>query len=122
MICVITKFFKEMRYKKDVNSALISSMNSLLLPIFLTTITTVAAFLTMIFSPLEPMIGYGISISVGITWAWLLSSLMLPAVISLKKWDLESKAFSEASTFEKIIDRLGRVVLAQPKFIFSLAL
>ena len=43
-------------------------------------------------------------------------------MISLKKWDLESKAFSEASAFEKIIDRLGRVVLTHPKYIFSLGL
>ena len=119
---VVTKFFREMRLKEDVRTAVETTMNSLLVPIFLTSITTIAAFLTMTLSPLEPMIGYGIAISAGITWAWLLSSLMLPAVISLKKWDLESKAFSEASAFEKIIDRLGRVVLTHPKYVFSLGL
>jgi hypothetical protein len=119
---VVTKFFREMRLKEDVRTAVETTMNSLLVPIFLTSITTIAAFLTMTLSPLEPMIGYGIAISAGITWAWLLSSFMLPAVISLKKWDLESKAFSEASAFEKIIDRLGRVVLTHPKYIFSLGL
>ena len=115
---VVTKFFREMRLKEDVRTAVETTMNSLLVPIFLTSITTIAAFLTMTLSPLEPMIGYGIAISAGITWAWLLSSFMLPAVISLKKWDLESKAFSEASAFEKIIDRMGRVVLTHPKYIF----
>ena len=119
---VITKFFREMRLKGDVRNAVATTMDSLLIPIFLTSITTVAAFLTMILSPLEPMIGYGIAISAGITWAWLISSLMLPAVISLKKWDLESKAISMASTFEKLIDRLGRVVLTHPKYIFLLGL
>tara|TARA_Y100000590_G_scaffold470081_1_gene661835 strand:+ start:1831 stop:4134 length:2304 start_codon:yes stop_codon:yes gene_type:complete len=119
---VVTKFFREMRLKEDVRTAVETTMNSLLVPIFLTSITTIAAFLTMTLSPLEPMIGYGIAISAGITWAWLLSSFMLPAVISLKKWDLESKAFSEPSAFEKIIDRLGRVVLTHPKYIFSLGL
>ncbi|MEC9307360.1 MAG: MMPL family transporter [Candidatus Neomarinimicrobiota bacterium] len=119
---VITKFFREMRLKGDVRNAVATTMDSLLVPIFLTSITTVAAFLTMILSPLEPMIGYGIAISAGITWAWLISSLMLPAVISLKKWDLESKAISMASTFEKLIDRLGRVVLTHPKYIFLLGL
>ncbi|MED5219532.1 MAG: MMPL family transporter [Candidatus Neomarinimicrobiota bacterium] len=119
---VITKFFREMRLKGDVRNAVATTMDSLLVPIFLTSITTVAAFLTMILSPLEPMIGYGIAISAGITWAWLISSLMLPAVISLKKWDLESKAISMASTFEKLIDRLGRVVFTHPKYIFLLGL
>ncbi|MCH7613959.1 MAG: MMPL family transporter [Candidatus Marinimicrobia bacterium] len=116
---VVTKFFKDMRRKKDIRLALASTMDSLLVPIFLTSITTIAAFLTMISSPLEPIIGYGITMSAGITWAWFLSSLMLPAVMSLKKWDAESNAIAKPSAFEKVIDKLGKVVLTHPKYVFS---
>ena len=116
---VLTKFFKELRQKQDVRLAIASSMDSLLVPIFLTSITTIAAFLTMISSPLEPMIGYGITIGAGITWAWFLSSLMLPAVISLKKWDLSSNAITKQSMFEILIDKLGKVVLLHPKYVLS---
>ena len=116
---VMTKFFKEMRLKGDVPQALATTMDSLLVPIFLTSITTVAAFLTMISSPLEPMIGYGITVSAGIIWAWFLSSVLLPAVISIKKWNLESKAIKEMSLFEKMVDHLGKVVLIHPKYVFS---
>jgi len=116
---VMTKFFKELRHKKDVRLALASSMDSLLIPIFLTSITTIAAFLTMTSAPLEPIKGYGITITAGITWAWFLSSLLLPAVISLKKWDVNSKAITHQSVFEKAIDKLGKVVLSHPKYVFS---
>jgi len=119
---VVTKFFREMRVTKDVNTAVATTMDSLLIPIFLTSITTIAAFLTMITSPLEPLVGYGICISVGIGWAWFLSSLMLPAVISLKKWDHESRAIAQASVFEVLIGRLGEVVLKYPKYVFSTGL
>ena len=119
---VVTKFFREMRVTKDVNTAVATTMDSLLTPIFLTSITTIAAFLTMISSPLEPLVGYGICISVGIGWAWFLSSLMLPAVISLKKWDHESRAIAQASVFEVLIGRLGEVVLKYPKYVFSTGL
>ena len=119
---VVTKFFREMRVTKDVNTAVATTMDSLLIPIFLTSITTIAAFLTMISSPLEPLVGYGICISVGIGWAWFLSSLMLPAVISLKKWDHESRAITQASVFETLIGRLGEVVLKYPKYVFSTGL
>ena len=119
---VVTKFFREMRVTKDVNTAVATTMDSLLIPIFLTSITTIAAFLTMISSPLEPLVGYGICISVGIGWAWFLSSLMLPAVISLKKWDHESRAIAQASVFEVLIGRLGEVVLKYPKYVFSTGL
>ena len=116
---VVTKFFREFRAKKEVHSALISTMDSLLIPIFLTSITTVAAFLSMVASPLEPLIGYGIVISAGIMWAWFLSSTLLPSVISLKKWDPESKAITNPSIFENAIDKLGKVVLTHPKYVFS---
>ena len=119
---VVTKFFREMRVTKDVNTAVATTMDSLLIPIFLTSITTIAAFLTMISSPLEPLVGYGICISVGIGWAWFLSSLMLPAVISLKKWDHESRAIAQDSVFETLVGRLGEVVLKYPKYVFSTGL
>lgn len=119
---VMTKFFRELRHRKDQKHALAATMDSLLIPIFLTSITTVAAFLSMTSSPLEPLIGYGIVISLGILWAWILSSTLLPAVISLKKWNLESRAITTLSVFEKTIDRLGKVVLTHPKYVFSTGL
>ena len=116
---VVTKFFREFRKLRDVNTAIESSMDALLLPIFLTSITTIAAFLTMVSSPLEPLIGYGVSISVGIAWAWLMSSLMLPAVISTKKWDSNSKAITQASVFEKLVGKIANIVTRYPKYVFS---
>ena len=116
---VVTKFFKDLRSKSNVRVAVASTMDSLLIPIFLTSITTVAAFLTMISSPLEPIIGYGVTIGAGIIWAWFLSSLMLPSVINLIKWDINSTAISKPSLFERLIDKLGRLVLTHPKYVFS---
>ena len=92
-------------------------MDALLVPIFLTSITTIAAFLTMSSSPLEPLVGYGICISVGIGWAWLLSSLFLPALISLKNWDLNSRAIISPSIFERVIGRLRSIVIGFPKLV-----
>ena len=116
---VISKFFRELRTKHEVRLALSTTMDSLLVPILLTSITTIAAFATMTLSPIEPLFGYGIIIGIGIAWAWFLSSLMLPAVISLKKWNLESKAITELSIFEKVINKLGKIVLTHPKYVFS---
>ena len=117
---VVSKFFKELRIKKDTKSAVASTMDSLLIPIFLTSITTIAAFATLTLSPLEPLFGYGIIIGIGIAWAWLLSSFLLPSVITLKSWNLKSNAISKPSFFEKIINKLGKVVFTHPKYIFSI--
>jgi len=119
---IIIKFFKELRHKQHIHQAIASTMDSLLIPVFLTSFTTVVAFLTMISSPLEPLIGYGVTIGAGVIWAWFLSSTLLPAVISIKKWKLDSRAISHPSIFEKAIDKLGKKVLTHPKYVFSTGL
>ena len=116
---VISKFFKELRVKEDTRLAIASTMDSLLIPIFLTSITTIAAFATLTLSPLEPLFGYGVVIGIGISWAWFLSSLLLPSVISIKRWNQESNAITKPSIFEKLINKLGKVVLTHPKYVFS---
>ena len=119
---VITKFFRELRRSRDVKLSIELSMDSLLLPLFLTSITTIAAFLTMITSPLEPLIGYGICISVGIGSAWIFSSMMLPAIINIVDWDLNSNFIAKPSLLERLIIGVGRIVYDYPKHIFILGL
>ena len=114
---VITKFFRKMRTNKDARLAVEASLNSLILPIFLTAITTIAAFLCMVFAPLEPLIGYGFSISMGIVWAWVLTTLFLPSVLVLKKWNPESSAVSHPSHFERFIVAFGDKVISHPKTV-----
>ena len=117
---VITKFFRELRYLGEVDLAIESAMRSLLFPISLTSITTILAFLTMITAPLEPLIGYGLCMAVGILWAWLLSSFMLPAIIVLLRWDQNSKAISQPGYLEKFLNNIAVVVFKYPKQIFSI--
>ena len=73
-------------------------------------------------SPIQPLIGYGITISIGIIWAWFLSSLLLPAVISLKRWNPELSAFTKPSFFEKLVDKLGSAVINHPKRVLGTGL
>jgi len=114
---VITKFFRKMRTNKNPRAAVEASLSSLILPIFLTALTTVAAFLCMVFAPLEPLIGYGFSISAGILWAWILSTVFLPSILVLKKWKPDSAAVSHASHFERFVIAFGEQVIQRPKTV-----
>ena len=116
---VITKFFRQFRRYKDVKTAIEQTMESLLIPIFLTSITTIAAFLTMISSPLEPLIGYGICMSVGIAWAWILSSLTLPAMINMVPWDSRSYSIAKPSILENLASFFSTIVTRFPFQTFS---
>ena len=119
---VITKFFRKMRSDKNPGVAVQASLNSLLLPIFLAALTTIAAFLCMVFAPLESLLGYGISISAGIVWAWLLSITFLPSLLVLKKWNPESSAVSKPSHFERFVVLIGEVVIGRPKTVLITAI
>ena len=117
---VITKFFRQFRRLKDVKTAIEHTMESLLIPIFLTSITTIAAFLTMISSPLEPLIGYGICMSVGIAWAWIFSSLTLPAMINIVSWNPKSFSITKHSMLEKLASFFSKIVMRFPVQTFSI--
>ena len=115
----ITRFFREVRKKGNVNEAVTTSLNALFLPIFLTSLTTAMAFMTLISSPIKHMMGYGIAIAFGILWAWILSVTILPSIIVLKKWNLNSVALSRSSYLERWIERLGQKILMVPKRVLT---
>ncbi len=112
---IVSKFFKELRKTKDRDKAIFITMDCLIQPIFLTSITTSAAFMTMISSPLEYMVGYSFGLAFGVMWALFLSCTMLPSLISLKKWSLNSKAISKESILEKLTNYIADVVIDKPK-------
>jgi len=116
---VVTKFFREFRQSGDIQSATTNTMSSLMVPIFLTSITTIAAFLTMTTSPLEPLVGYGFCISIGIAWAWLLSSITLPAIINITDWNPNSDFIAQPSVLERLVLVMSEVVVNYPRYVFS---
>jgi len=112
---IMSKFFKEFRRTKDQSKAVYITLDSLMQPIFLTSITTSAAFITMISSPLEYMIGYSFGIAFGVMWALFLSCTMLTSLISLKTWSLDSRAISNESAVEKLTNYISNFVNSNAK-------
>ena len=113
----LTKFFKKLRLSGDKKIAIEQSIDSLMLPIFLTSLTTAVAFLSLIFAPIEYMTGYGVSIAIGICWAWILSVTLLPSLIMLKEWPLNSKAVIKPSFLEKLVKKIGFKIVKIPRTI-----
>ncbi|MDC0911046.1 MMPL family transporter [Candidatus Marinimicrobia bacterium] len=114
---VVTKFFKEMRGSGNTKKSIAKSIDTLLAPIFLTSITTIAAFLALYFAPINQLMGYGICLSAGILYAFILSLTFLPAALSIKKWNLNSNAISQNGHLENIIAKFGKLVISKPKLI-----
>jgi len=116
---IMTRFFREVRQRRDVKASVAATMDVLMLPIFLTSVTTMAGFISLVSAPLRAMIGYGITVSFGIAWAWYLSVTFLPSLMSISKWNLEGRALRSAGTFERIIHRIGQYVLRKPRTVLA---
>ena len=61
--------------------------------------------------------GYGICLSAGILYAFILSLTFLPAALLIKKWNLYSNAISQNVLLENIIAKFGKLVISKPKSI-----
>ncbi|MCK4579598.1 MAG: MMPL family transporter [Candidatus Marinimicrobia bacterium] len=116
---IITRFFREMRARQDVRASVVATMDVLMLPVFLTSITTMAGFLSLLTSPLGPMMGYGLTVSFGIAWAWFLSVTLLPSVMTRYKWKLSGRALRSAGVFERAIHKIGKSVLRRPRIVLG---
>ena len=117
---IISRFFKELRHSKNKIKALTNTCKNVCMPIILTSITTMLAFLSLLFSPIEGMNGYAITIAFGIFWACLLSLTFLPALISLIKWNSKSSSITKPSLIELAINKFSKFVKKYPKRILSL--
>jgi predicted RND superfamily exporter protein len=119
---IVTRFFRELRKSGDVKHSVRATMNALMLPVFLTSVTTTAAFITLVSSPIKPMFGYGVTIAFGICWAWFLSVTFLPALLSLKKWKMQSAAVKHRSVLEVAVHWIGGKVLHHTRAVLVLGL
>ena len=111
---VLSRFFKEMRRNPDRTAAARKTMDALLLPIFLTSLTTAAAFSTLVATPVRSMTGYGVCTAFGIFWAWILSATILPALMVLFRWNPDSSAIVTAAPLERGAGAFGRLVVRHP--------
>ena len=116
---IITRFFREMRVRQDVQASVRATMDVLMMPIFLTSITTMAGFISLVTTPLRAMTGYGVAISFGIFWAWVLSVTLLPSLMTLAHWNLSGRALTSAGMLERIVHKLSGFVFRRPKTILA---
>ena len=112
---VVTHFFKQLRDQQDNRIAIDSTMKAMGLPIFLTSLTTIIAFLAMLYAPITQLMGYGIVVSFGIFWAWFLSNSLLPSMLLLSRWDLKANFISKLGFLERFINSLGNIIFNYPK-------
>lgn len=91
--------------------AIIEAVRVNFMPITITSLTTIIGFLTLNFSDSPPFWHLGNITAMGIFMAWVLSLILLPALMHL----LPMKVPKSASKSEAMMDKLGDFVVNNPK-------
>lgn len=80
---LLVTFLQQMRRGVAKKEAMIESIRINMMPIFLTSITTIIGFVTMNFSEVPPLRDMGNTVAMGVAFAYLLSVTFLPAFMML---------------------------------------
>ena len=73
----------------STDEAVFESSKKMILPIFYTVLTTICAFLSLVFSGIKPIIDFGWMMTLGLTVSLIITFLLLPSLISILSSDSE---------------------------------
>ena len=117
-IHVLSLFYLGLRQGLTPRESARRIMDDLWLPVFLTSITTAVGFLTLLLSEIPPIRSLGGLVAFGVFFAWLLSTFLLPALLTLvpvpKKVEESEHGFLKLMLpiFEKIaLNHAGKTAL-----------
>jgi len=113
-IHILAKFEESARARPeaDKRAVLLATMTEMGPPVFMTSLTTAIGFSAMTSSDLPPLSDFGVTISVGIVAAFLLTVVLMPAVLSLLPVPKRFRA-TAPSLHDSVLD----YVLEQPTLV-----
>lgn len=85
IIHFLTKYHHYLRNNMSRKDAIRTSFKELLLPMFITSLTTAIGFFSLITAPIEPIQNFGIESGIGVMLTFLLTILFVPAILKTIK-------------------------------------
>ena len=98
------------KYRSDPLEAMLTTMNQMTKVIFLTSVTTAIGFLALMTTSIQIVREFGMEISIGVMFAWLVSILIVPSgIIFSQQFKIRKK-----DTFEPFLIWLSRIIPNNP--------
>ncbi len=95
--------------------AVLQSSKKMVLPIMYTVLTTICAFLSLIFSGIKPIIDFGWMMTLGLTVSFIVTFLLLPSLLNIFSTEDEIKVKNTEKSF--ITSLLGSIAKKEAFFI-----
>ncbi len=97
---ILSEFSDKYRQFGDRRKTIRHVLKELFTPMLFTSLTSVAGFYSLSFSPIPPVQVFGVFVAIGITIAWILTILFIPAYVMLMKED-SFEGFGQGSHEER---------------------
>ncbi len=111
---LLVTFLQNMRRGMNKNDAMVESLRINMMPIFLTSVTTIIGFLTMNFSEVPPLRDLGNTVAVGVAWAFFLSVTFLPAIMLILP---VKHTINEDNAGNRTMDKLADFVITKRRIL-----
>ncbi len=110
---------KEMYPNKKILELVALTTNKMFWPILYTALTTIIAFLSLIFSEIKPIIDFGWMMTLGLITSFIITFTLLPSLINFMPQD---KIFLKKQEDSKITSFFARISLNNYKIVFTLTI
>jgi len=120
----VNKYYSDEMTDDNKNKVIEKGASEIVLPVFMSALTTVIGFLSLITASIIIIRHFGVFTAIGIFIAFLTSSTIIPAVMSILKVKKE-KHFSyeeKSGMLAKIMDRISSLVLGKTKKVIFFAI
>ena len=117
-IHMTVRFLQIRKEKNDLTKeeAIIVTTKKMLLPILYTVLTTICAFLSLIFSGIKPIIDFGWMMTIGLIISMFITFLLLPCLLNILTQDEEISLRDQSKS--KITEFLGKFTQKNTVIIF----
>ncbi len=110
---------KEIHPNKKIIELITLTTNKMFWPILYTALTTIIAFLSLIFSEIKPIIDFGWMMTLGLITSFIITFTLLPSLINFMP---KEKIFLEEQKKSKITSFFANISLNNHKTIFTLTI
>ncbi len=110
---------KEIHPNKKIIELITLTTNKMFWPILYTGLTTIIAFLSLIFSEIKPIIDFGWMMTLGLITSFIITFTLLPSLINFMP---EDRIFLKKQEESKITSFFAKISLNNHKAIFSLTI
>ena len=120
-IHISTRFLqlKKIHPEKNIMQLIKLTTSKMFLPILYTVLTTIIAFLSLIFSEIKPVIDFGWMMTLGLMTSLIITFTLLPSLI---RFVPEGKIFLKEDKDSKITSFFSTISLNNQKIIFSVTI